>query len=445
MSVFCSITSVAFTIYYVPLVAAILVPWLGIAFLLSLLYRPTPLAIKRLEAPHSSDVIAHISELIAGASTIRTSPAAEKELITEMHTKIDTLNRIHFSSFSANAWIGIRADSFSCLLYLAIGLLALRLRYTIIPGVVMTLLMNSLDIIYNVREGLNSLSEVQRGTNCIERLSYYTHNIPFERPNTHNFNPRKSWPERGTIEFKNLSMRYRPNLPLALKDLSLRIEGGEKIGIVGRTGAGKSTIFSVLLGMVDASRGSLLVDGIDIIKIGVNDLRQAMAVIPQEPTLFVGTIRSNLDPRKEKSDEDLLRALQRTGLLDGDGIRKIPLSLDYVLSPGGANLSSGQRQLLSLARAMVRNTRIILVDEATSGVDYETDEKIQAMLMKEFEGRTVVTIAHRIHTIIGYDKIAVIDGGRVAEFGTPRDLWSTKEGIFRGLCDGSGVVDSDFS
>jgi len=391
-------------------------------------------------------VVAHISELIAGGSTIRVFPAVERWLVSDLHTRIDKLNRVYFDSFAATAWVGIRNAFVSSLLFLAVGLLALRLRSSVLPGVLLIIIQNSAGLLNIVKQGLMALDQVQRSSNCIQRLDHYAHGLEAERSNRPGFNLDKSWPSKGKIEFRDLSMRYRPGLPFAVRDLNFAIEGGEKIGVVGRTGAGKSTIFSILLGMVDPSQGLLVIDNVDITSIGVNELREGLSVIPQEPTLFAGTIRSNLDPRNERSEEELDAALRRTSLLmSGSNEKRSSLSLDFALSPGGANLSSGQRQLLSLARAIVRNTRIILIDEATANVDYETDTRIQGMLMSEFAGRTVVTIAHRIQTIMKYDKVLVLNAGRMVEFGEPKMLWQLKDGWFRALCDQSSILEKDFT
>lgn len=453
--------SIGFTCYYVPLVATLVLPWITLATLLTLFYRPTPITIKRIEAPLSSNVISHVSEIINGASTLRASTPAREALVTELYSHIDAFLRIHLTSFECYGWVTTRSHFVSVLIYFLLGLFTVHMRYHVLPGVLVALLIKSYVMMFSVYLVLHASAEVQRGFNCVERLYHYEKDLDTERPQRlEGFNVDKSWPAKGAIEIRNVSMRYRTDLPLSLKDTTLSVHGGEKVGIVGRTGAGKSTLLSVLLGLTDPASGSILIDDIDITKIGVHDLRDALAVIPQDPTLFAGSVRSNLDPRNEKSDEELTRTLCRVGLMhetqsgrsstsdqqvtDLHKPAKIqrPLTLDMRLSPGGDNLSSGQRQLLSLARAMVRNTRIILIDEATSGVDHETDQRVQVVLREGFRHCTVLAIAHRIGTVRDYDRIVVMDGGSVAEVGSPRDLWD-RSGLFYDLCIASGVKRAD--
>lgn len=231
---------------------------------------------------------------------------------------------------------------------------------------------------------------------------------------------------------------------------------GEKVGIVGRTGAGKSSIMTALYRLVELSAGSILIDGVDISKIGLKDLRSALAIIPQDPLLFSGTLRSNLDPFNEFDDAKLWDALRRSylvehakpqdqpeepGVSEPDGPKRF--TLDTVIEDEGNNLSVGQRSLVSLARALVKDTRVIILDEATASVDYETDRKIQDTIATEFEDHTILCIAHRLQTIIGYDRICVMDAGRIAEFDTPSRLYDIEDGIFRGMCDRSNITFDD--
>jgi ATP-binding cassette subfamily C (CFTR/MRP) protein 1 len=244
----------------------------------------------------------------------------------------------------------------------------------------------------------------------------------------------------------------------------MHIGGGERIGIVGRTGAGKSSIMSTLFRLVELSGGHITIDGVDISTIGLHDLRSRLAIIPQDPTLFRGTVRSNLDPFGEHDDLALWSALRQADLVPTDEAQApssptapsptagsgtelvVPaareqsrIHLDSVVEEDGLNFSLGQRQLMALARALVRGSQIIVCDEATSSVDMETDDKIQATMAKGFRGKTLLCIAHRLRTIIGYDRICVMDKGRIAEMASPLELWKIEGGIFRGMCDRSGI------
>ncbi|KAI7535175.1 ABC multidrug transporter-like protein [Hortaea werneckii] len=242
-------------------------------------------------------------------------------------------------------------------------------------------------------------------------------------------------------------MRYRPGLPLVLKGLTMHVQGGERIGVVGRTGAGKSTIMSTIFRLTELSGGSINIDGINIADIGLHDLRSRLAIIPQDPTLFRGTIRSNLDPFNEHTDLELWHALRQADLVGAEQSIEDEagrIHLDTAVEDEGLNFSLGQRQLLALARALVRNSQIIVCDEATSSVDFETDQKIQKTIVRSFKGRTLLVIAHRLKTIIGYDRILVMDQGNVAELDKPIKLYDQPGSIFRGMCDRSGIGREDF-
>jgi ABC-type multidrug transport system fused ATPase/permease subunit len=265
-------------------------------------------------------------------------------------------------------------------------------------------------------------------------------------------------------------MRYRDGLPLVLKGLTMDVRGGERVGIVGRTGAGKSSIMSALFRLTELSGGSIHIDGIDISTVGLHDLRSRLAIIPQDPALFKGTIRSNLDPFNEHTDLKLWSALRKAYLIGDDttgpepeAIQSVPatgtttpvtgsdskarptnrLTLESPVDEEGLNFSLGQRQLMALARALVRDARIIVCDEATSSVDFETDQKIQHTMAQGFEGKTLLCIAHRLRTIIQYDRICVMDQGSIAEMDTPLALWDREDGIFRAMCERSGITRED--
>jgi ABC-type multidrug transport system fused ATPase/permease subunit len=295
---------------------------------------------------------------------------------------------------------------------------------------------------------VRQLAEVENAMNATERLHYYGTQLEEEAP-LQLGEMRKSWPEHGEIVFQDVQMRYRRNLPLVLHDFNLHVQGGERIGVVGRTGAGKSSIMTTLFRLVELSGGSITIDGVNISKIGLGDLRSRLAIIPQDPTLFRGTVRSNLDPFDEHSDLELWSALRQSDLVhdDAGAEDRSPgrIHLDGVVEEEGLNFSLGQRQLMALARALVRGSQIIVCDEATSSVDMETDQKIQRTMATGFHGKTVLCIAHRLRTIINYDRICVMDAGTIAELDTPLALFEREGGIFRGMCERSGIRKEDFS
>lgn len=302
--------------------------------------------------------------------------------------------------------------------------------------------------------------------NSVERVIYYTDNIPHEAPATREGleeaaknakDPSRSnpslfavsanggkaedlsadWPQKGAITLTSLKMRYRPDTPLVLKGLNVTIKGGERVGVVGRTGSGKSSLLLTLLRLVEPSLDGeslddyvapITIDGVDVLRIGLKDLRSRMGIIPQNPVLFSGTIRSNIDPFDQFSNDQIWKALEQCGLKAA--VEAMPGQLEATVSEYGQNLSSGTRQMLVLGRALLRQCRILLLDEATSSVDLETDSEIQRTLREAFSNCTVLTIAHRINTIMDSDKILVMKDGVAAEFASPKELLADKNSLF---------------
>jgi ATP-binding cassette subfamily C (CFTR/MRP) protein 1 len=251
--------------------------------------------------------------------------------------------------------------------------------------------------------------------------------------------PQPEWPQKGNVEFKKFGLRYREGLDLVIKNISCSILGGEKIGIVGRTGAGKSSLTVALFRIVEAAEGLIDIDGVDISKIGLHDLRNKLTIIPQDPVLFSGSLRMNLDPFNKHSDQELWQVLELSNLkLFVNGLEK---GLLHEISEGGENLSVGQRQLVCLARALLRKTKVLILDEATAAVDLETDDLIQSTIRTEFKDCTVLTIAHRLNTIMDYDQIMVLDRGELMEFNTPDALLADSQSIFYSLAQDAGLVD----
>jgi len=293
-------------------------------------------------------------------------------------------------------------------------------------------------------------------------LLYYSREIETEAPDVLPSGTPPNWPAGGHLVFKDVKLSYRPGLPVVLNVQSLDIKPGESIGIVGRSGAGKSSMMVALYRLVELTSGKIELDGVDISTLGLDDLRTNLAIIPQDPLLFSGTIRSNLDPFGRYDDAMLWDALRRAHLIDttersnakvADDVEQttsetssavVPrFTLDTVVEEEGANLSVGQRSLVSLARAIVTPATITLLDEATASVDYATDQLIQETIAKEFRDRTLLCIAHRLRTILGYDRVCVMDQGKVAEFDTPLNLYYNTDGIFRSMCDRSGILEKD--
>ena len=269
-----------------------------------------------------------------------------------------------------------------------------------------------------------------------------------------------NWPAEGRIEFINAKLRYRPGLPLVLKGLNISIPAQAKVGVVGRTGAGKSTLMVALLRLVELDSGCIKIDGVDIRSVGLKTLRSKIAVIPQDPVLFSGSVRTNLDPFDEFDDDRLFEVLQHVGLyssvvknysstslsshysgdtsnVGGKGRAQPIKSLSEAVTEGGTNFSVGQRQLMVIARAMLTGAQVVIMDEATASVDGETDARIQRVFREEFKNATCITVAHRLNTIMDSDLVLVMDDGRAAEFDKPSSLLSREGGLFKALVDAS--------
>ena len=458
------ITSIfALIIAYFHYFAIALGPLYVLFFLAAAYYRSSAREVKRFESVLRSNVFAKFSEGLNGVASIR-AYGLKNRFIEELREHIDVMNGAYFITFSNQRWLSVRLDSIGNALVFVTAILVVTSRFSVNPSIGGLVLSYILGIVQMLQFGVRQLAEVENGMNAVERLRYYGNEIEEEAP-LHTVDIRPSWPEKGEIIFDNVQMRYRDGLPLVLSGLSMHVKGGERIGIVGRTGAGKSSIMSTLFRLVELSGGSITVDGMNISTIGLHDLRSRLAIIPQDPTLFRGTIRSNLDPFNEHTDAELWGALRQADLVpsspttdtaaitDTDTDSKTPeistktevsrINLDSVVEEDGLNFSLGQRQLMALARALVRGSQIIICDEATSSVDMETDDKIQNTIATGFRGKTLLCIAHRLRTIVGYDRICVMDAGTIAELDTPLELWKKEGGIFRGMCDRSGIRAED--
>lgn len=440
--------------------AIALVP-LAIIFLLATsYYRASAREVKRIESVLRSTLSAKFSEGLSGIACIRAYGLKDR-FITDLRQAIDDVDSAYFLTFSNQRWLSIRLDMIGNCLVFTTGILVVTSRFSVDPSIGGLVLSYILSIVQMIQFTVRQLAEVENGMNSVERLRYYGNELEQEAP-LKTIEVRESWPEKGEIVFDNVEMRYRAGLPLVLQGLSMHIQGGERIGIVGRTGAGKSSIMSTLFRLVELSGGHITIDGLDISTIGLHDLRSRLAIIPQDPTLFRGTVRSNLDPFGEHTDLKLWSALRQADLVstdtapgsdtegttasnnDNNGTVVASkdagrIHLDTPVEEDGLNFSLGQRQLMALARALVRGSQIIVCDEATSSVDMETDDKIQATMATGFRGKTLLCIAHRLRTIIGYDRICVMDKGRIAEMGPPIELWAIEGGIFRGMCERSGI------
>ncbi|KAF9466563.1 ABC transporter [Collybia nuda] len=423
-------------------------------------YRASARELKRLDAVLRSSLYSHFSESLSGLATIRAYGEAER-FRRDNETRVDIENRAYWLTVTNQRWLGIRLDFLGAILTFIVGLLTVGTRYTISPAQTGLVLSYILSVQQAFGWLVRQSAEVENNMNSVERIVHYATRIEQEAPHELSENkPPSGWPTKGRVELENVVLSYRPELPPVLKGLSMTVQAGEKIGIVGRTGAGKSSIMTALYRLVELTSGTMFIDGVDISKVGLADLRNGLAIIPQDPLLFSGTLRSNLDPFGQHDDITLWDALKRAYLVDNNSKHDslmlsdddVPsgthtpmnrFTLDSIVEDEGGNLSIGQRSLVSLARALVKDSKVIILDEATASVDYETDRNIQDTIAYEFKDRTILCIAHRLRTIISYNRICVLDAGQIAEFDTPIRLYDIPNGIFRGMCERSSITMDD--
>ncbi|EWM27872.1 multidrug resistance-associated protein 1-like isoform 1 [Nannochloropsis gaditana] len=396
-------------------------------------YVPSSRELKRLDSVSRSPIFSHFGASLEGTSTIRAF-RAQFMFIKDNEKRVDYNLQAYYMYISSNRWLAMRLEFVgACIVSLA-GIFSILGRdHGVTAGKGGLSISYALSITQTLNWMVRMTSEVETNIVAVERIQEYSE-VPSEAPALiEGKRPPPGWPQAGKVAIKNLCLSYRPGLPLVLRNLSLDINPGERIGIVGRTGAGKSSLLLALLRLVEAESGSIEVDGLNTREMGTEDLRSRFSIIPQDPVLFTGSVRFNLDPFDQYSDNDIWRALERAHL--AAQVRRLPQGLLSEVEEGGKNFSLGERQLLCMARALLRHSRVLLLDEATSAVDAETDRLIQETIRTQFRGATLLTIAHRIFTLVDYDRIAVLDAGTVVEFDTPLNLLKKKGGAFRGLAE----------
>ncbi|KFQ99756.1 Multidrug resistance-associated protein 1, partial [Nipponia nippon] len=398
-------------------------------------YVITSCQLRRIEAASRSPIYSHISETFQGSSVIRAYKDQER-FILKSNFLVDENQRVCFPGAVADRWLATNLEFLGNGIVFFAALFAAMGRTYLSPGTAGFSISYALQITGVLNWMVRSWTEIENNIVSVERVREYLR-TPKEAPWTLNGKLQgQVWPTEGRIEFRNYSLRYRPNLELALKHVNLTINGQEKIGITGRTGAGKSTLAVGLLRLVEAAEGAILIDGLDIAQLGLHDLRTKITVIPQDPVLFSGSLRMNLDPLNRYTDADIWTALELTQLKNF--VADLPDQLEYKCTDQGENLSTGQKQLVCLARALLRKAKILILDEATAAVDLETDLQIQSTLRTQFKDSTVLTIAHRINTVMDCDRILVLENGRIAEFDTLEHLIAQK-GLFYRLMEESGL------
>ncbi|KAF6024594.1 ABCC5 [Bugula neritina] len=384
---------------------------------------------KKIDNVTKSPLFSHIATTVQGVGTIQ-AYKQEAQFLKRFNHLEDKNNMAVFLFDATTRWSSVRLDAVCLLITLATFFLV-----TLIPSNLLTPALAAMALTYSMNIGdlmqftVRSAIEVGARFSSVERVHSYIENLEEDAPYTIEGNvPSLIWPDKGAIKFENVDVRYREGLPLVLKNITLDIKPQEKIGIVGRTGSGKSSLGLALFRMLELAGGSITIDGIDISTIGLEDLRSKLSIIPQDPVLFMGTVRYNLDPFNVYSDGDLWSALEKCNVKHT--IKNLERKLEAPVVENGENFSVGERQLLCMARALLRHSKILLLDEATAAIDTETDSLIQETLKEAFADCTMLTIAHRLNTVVNDDRILVLDDGEVLEFDTPAALLANKNSSF---------------
>ncbi|KID89813.1 ABC transporter, transmembrane domain, type 1 [Metarhizium guizhouense ARSEF 977] len=441
-------------------VAALLVSTLMLPLALVLLFVASFIAVrfltgarpvKRIESNAKSPVFELFNSSLSGVSTLRAFKKTQT-YVSQMHSYLDNWDTISVHIWTLNRWLGFRMALIGTVFTTMVGAIVVGSSFVNAAMAGFTLSF-ALDFSGNMLMAIRGYASLELDMNAAERVIEYTE---VETEDLGGEIPPASWPTTGTMEVKDLVVSYADDLPPVLKGISFDVKNNERIGVIGRTGAGKSSLTLALFRFLEARSGQVFIDGIDISKIRLHDLRSRLAIIPQDPVLFSGTVRSNLDPFDDHTDDELNECLSRVHLVDsapatpaneasstaGSTIApkntNIFRDLSSGISESGGNLSQGQRQLLCIARAIVSRPKVMVLDEATSAVDMATDALIQRSIREEFTDSTLIVIAHRLSTIADFDRILVLSEGTVAEFGSPRELWETEGSIFRDLCEHSG-------
>ncbi|XP_047459450.1 canalicular multispecific organic anion transporter 1 [Mugil cephalus] len=418
-----------------PFFAVIILPLGLIYYFVQRFYVATSRQLRRLDSVSRSPIYSHFGETVAGLSVIRAYGHQERFLKHNEITIDENLKSV-YPWIVSNRWLAIRLEFLGNLVVFFSALLAVISRNTLNSGLVGVSISYALNVTQTLNWLVRMTSELETNIVAVERVSEYSE-IENEAKWVTDNRPPEKWPQEGRLQFQNYKVRYRPGLDLVLHGITCDINSTEKIGIVGRTGAGKSSLTNCLFRIIEAAEGRILIDGIDIATIGLHDLRNQITIIPQDPVLFSGTLRMNLDPFDKFSDEDIWRVLELSHLKDY--VAGLQEGLQHEVSEGGENLSVGQRQLLCLARALLRKSRILILDEATAAVDLETDDLIQNTIRKEFSHCTVLTIAHRLHTIMDSSRIMVLHAGKIVEFDSPSKLLE-KQGHFYSMAKDAGLT-----
>ncbi|XP_053311136.1 ATP-binding cassette sub-family C member 5-like isoform X2 [Spea bombifrons] len=387
--------------------------------------------LKRLNNISHSPLISHITSTLHGLTTVQAYSKTNDALLT-FQKLLDSSHVPHFLLSCATRWLAVRLDLISIAVITLTALCIVLMQGHIPPAYAGLAISYAMQLTGLFQFTARLMTETEARFTSVERISYYTENLESEGPHhIEETSPPDDWPQNGAITFQNVEMRYRKELPLVLKKITFSIKPREKIGLVGRTGSGKTSLGVALFRLFELDGGCITVDDVRISKIGLQDLRKKLSIIPQEPVLFVGSMRSNLDPMNQYTDEEIWRALESTHMKQR--VMQMEKALYAGVTENGSNFSVGERQLLCMARALLRNSKILLLDEATAAIDNETDALIQKTIKDAFSECTVLIIAHRLNTVFHCDRIMVMDNGKIVEYDKPSVLLSNEISTFYGM------------
>ncbi|XP_052656140.1 ATP-binding cassette sub-family C member 2 isoform X2 [Harpia harpyja] len=418
-----------------PFFALIIIPLSIFYYFVLRFYVSTSRQLRRLDSVTRSPIYSHFGETVSGLSVIRAFGHQER-FLQQNESTMDINQKSVYSWIVSNRWLAIRLEFIGSLVVFFSALLAVISKGTLEGGIVGLSVSSALNVTQTLNWLVRTSSELETNIVAVERVHEYT-KVKNEAPWVTEKHPPHGWPSKGEIQFVDYKVRYRPELELVLQGITCDIGSTEKVGVVGRTGAGKSSLTNCLFRVLEAAGGTIIIDGVDIATIGLHDLRQNLTIIPQDPVLFTGTLRMNLDPFDQYTDEEVWKALELAHLKTY--VQDLPEGLLHLVSEAGENLSVGQRQLVCLARALLRKAKILILDEATAAVDLETDHLIQTTIRSEFADCTVLTIAHRLHTIMDSNRVMVLQAGRIVEYDSPEELLK-KHGVFSAMAKDAGIT-----